>query len=223
MRSLLKALRIAKIEGKNWKQELQIFLRAYRTTPHSTTKIAPSELMFNRKVKTKLPEYQQQQVDTNSTLRDRDAQAKQKMKEYADNRHNAKMNDLKVGDSVLVRQQKREKLSSYFDPIPYTITNIQGTMVTAKRKDHAITRNSSFFRRINPPTTTSTAIEENSSQSQSDDDDLPEAEITQPTPIQQPQPLRQTTPAIQQQTTPRPQRQRRLPRRLNDFVINSIY
>jgi hypothetical protein len=179
--------------------------------------------MFNRKVKTKLPEYQQQQVDTNSTLRDRDAQAKPKMKEYADNRYNAKMNDLKVGDSVLVRQQKRDKLSSYFDPIPYTITNIKGTMVTAKRKDHAITRNSSFFRRINPPTTTSTTIEENNSQSQSDDDDLPEAEITQPTPIQQPQPLRQTTPAIQQQTTPRPQRQRRLPRRLNDFVINSIY
>src|SRR5664279_5286807 len=86
----MKALLIAKNEGKNWKQELQIFLRAYRTTAHCSTKIAPSELLFNRKVRTKLPEYQLPGDDTNTPLRIQDDKAKHKMKMYADMRNNAK-------------------------------------------------------------------------------------------------------------------------------------
>ena len=56
MPNLKKAIQITRQEGKNWKQEMQKFLRAYRATPHSTTHCAPAELMFNgRRYKTRLP------------------------------------------------------------------------------------------------------------------------------------------------------------------------
>jgi len=40
-RTLLKALKIAQVEGKRWKDELKKLLLAYRTTPHSTTGMTP--------------------------------------------------------------------------------------------------------------------------------------------------------------------------------------
>jgi hypothetical protein len=42
MRTLEKAIRTAHLEKKNWKQEMNAFLRQYRATPHSTTDVSPS-------------------------------------------------------------------------------------------------------------------------------------------------------------------------------------
>ena len=47
MKAIGKVLQTAKLEGKNWKQELQRFLLAHRTTPHVTTKVPPCNLLFN--------------------------------------------------------------------------------------------------------------------------------------------------------------------------------
>ena len=49
-RSLLKALKIAHLNGKDHKDELRKFLLSYRSTPHSTTGVSPSELMIGRKI-----------------------------------------------------------------------------------------------------------------------------------------------------------------------------
>ena len=59
MRTIQKTLRVAHLENKNWKQELFLFLRNYRATPHSTTGISPAELLFGRKLTVKLPEVRQ--------------------------------------------------------------------------------------------------------------------------------------------------------------------
>lgn len=55
-RSLLKRLKIAQATGVDWKLELQTYLFEYRTTPHTVTGVAPAELMFNRKIKSKIPD-----------------------------------------------------------------------------------------------------------------------------------------------------------------------
>ena len=52
---LMKAIRAATVEGRNWKKALVEFLRMYRTTPHSTTLFTPYRLLFGRDPKTKLP------------------------------------------------------------------------------------------------------------------------------------------------------------------------
>ncbi len=43
------------LRKKNWRTELYRFLLNYRATPHTTTKFAPAELVFNREISTKLP------------------------------------------------------------------------------------------------------------------------------------------------------------------------
>lgn len=39
---------------KNWKTAVTDFLQDYRATPHATTGVSPSELLHNRKIRTKL-------------------------------------------------------------------------------------------------------------------------------------------------------------------------
>ena len=73
------------------------------------------------------------------------------MKLYADERNHARKSKVTIGDSVLVKQPKENKLSTPFDPKPYQVTNKKGTMVTAEREDKSITWNSSFFKPIRGP------------------------------------------------------------------------
>ena len=55
MQPLGKAVKTAHIEGRAWQQELCRFLLQYRTTPHTTTQVPPSELLFNRVIRGRLP------------------------------------------------------------------------------------------------------------------------------------------------------------------------
>ena len=55
---------------------------------------------------------------------------------------------LTIGDSVLVCQQKRNKLTLYYIPRLYKIVEVNGSIVTAAREGHRIVRNSSFFKQI---------------------------------------------------------------------------
>ena len=41
-------------------------------------------------------------------------------------------------------------MSTTFDPEPYQVTRVKGTMVTATRPGHYVTRNISFFKKISP-------------------------------------------------------------------------
>ncbi|KAL9968146.1 hypothetical protein ACROYT_G026481 [Oculina patagonica] len=62
-RSILKRLRIAQAEGRNWKSEMDNFLVMYRSTPHSTTGVSPAELLFGRRIRTKLPQLQEFSIE----------------------------------------------------------------------------------------------------------------------------------------------------------------
>ena len=80
-RTLLKAIRTAYIERKDWKSELLTFLMAYRSTPHKVTGVRPAELMYNRKMKTKLPDnFHSKRNTKDAIVRKRDAEHKQKGK-----------------------------------------------------------------------------------------------------------------------------------------------
>ncbi|CAB4036478.1 uncharacterized protein K02A2.6-like, partial [Paramuricea clavata] len=86
MEPMTKAIRAAITEHKNWKKELYSFLLNYRATPHSTTKFSPAELLFNRKIKMKLPNPVHQMQDTvkDKQVRENDVKAKERMKANAD-------------------------------------------------------------------------------------------------------------------------------------------
>ena len=129
-RTLLKSMKITHAEGKNWIEELPTFLLAYRSTPHSTTGVSPAELLFKRRLRTKLPELS---IDTQmelQSIRDADTLKKMEGKEYADRKRHATESNLGVGDSVLLKQTPTNKLSTPFEPEPYKIVEKSGSQVT---------------------------------------------------------------------------------------------
>ncbi len=50
MRTLGKAICTAHLGKKNWKEEMNVFLRQYRATPDATTDLSPSEALNGRKL-----------------------------------------------------------------------------------------------------------------------------------------------------------------------------
>jgi len=74
--------------------------------------------------------------------------AKSKIKAYADAQKHAKQSVFTVGDKVLLKWPTTNKFQPRYDPSEYRIKEIKGTMATAKRQDHQITRNFSFFKKI---------------------------------------------------------------------------
>ena len=143
MAPLMKAIRAAHVEQRSWKQELYTFLRQYRATPHCTTGVSPSEALNQRQMRVTLPQLPQQAQtsESDTQLRHRDAANKAKAKAYSDRRRHAKQSDLQVGDTVLVRQPRRNKLSTPYDARPLEIITRSGSMITAQRGDYTITRN----------------------------------------------------------------------------------
>ena len=122
---------IATLERKNSQQELNRFLRAYRTTPHSTTGKPPATAIFSRKVWTTLPRVQNTVPD--KLMRAKDTQAKEKIKGHHDKHFCRPSPALKVGDYVLVKRLWPEnKFQSVFHPDPFQVTAAKGTMITAQ-------------------------------------------------------------------------------------------
>ena len=124
-RSILKRVRIAYAEGRDWKSELDKFLIMYRNTPHTTTGVCPSQLLFGRKLRTKLPELFDYNVD-DLEVRDRDAEHKEKGKIYSDKRRRAIETDIHAGDQVLVKQDREHKLSTPFNASPFKVVEMNG-------------------------------------------------------------------------------------------------
>ncbi|CAC5358386.1 unnamed protein product [Mytilus coruscus] len=133
-RSLLKLMPIANAEKKNLSTEIQTYLKMYRSTPHCTTGVSPAELLFNRTLRTKLPDIQICSHDY-TEVHDRDSQRKEKGKLYEDTRRNATTIDLKAGDSVLVKQNRGNKLSTTFNPKPFTLLEKHGNSVVVQNDD----------------------------------------------------------------------------------------
>ncbi len=74
-----------------------------------------------------------------------------KAKAYADERPRTAPHKFQEGDTVLVRQQKQNKLSTPFESKPYIVDNIKGSLVSAEGVGdrQKITRNRSHFKTVN--------------------------------------------------------------------------
>jgi len=148
IKTLRKAIRAAKQEKRNWKKELQQFLRNYRTTPHTTTGIPPGQAFLNRPVRNKLPDIQPS-MHTHREMKEHDDKGKAIMKKYADNKAYVKPTNLQQGEKVLVRRPfNMAKDQTLYEEEPLTIIAKKGTMLTARNSEKTITRNSSYFKPI---------------------------------------------------------------------------
>ena len=140
-RTLLKSLKEAEAEGKKRKDELDKFLLAYRTTPHSSTGATPAFLMFGRELKTKLPELRPNKSVLDESMRDRDWNQKLAGKMYGDKQRHAVDNPITPGDKVLLKNTKQSgKLAANFEPNPYTVQTKEGQELTLKSTDGTVQR-----------------------------------------------------------------------------------
>lgn len=123
-RSLLKTRGIAKAEKKNVSIEMRKLLTAYRTTPHSSTGVAP----VNREIRSKIPELGNSR-HSDGEARDKDSGMKQERNNYAEEKRRARESDPEPGDLVLLKQRKENKLSTTYGALPYTVSKKHGNEV----------------------------------------------------------------------------------------------
>ena len=90
----------------------------YRNTPHPSTGETPASLMMNRRIRTKIPAFiKPSQDEKHISAREKDKETRLERKDARDKRKRAKDIEYKVGDKVLVAQQKTT-IKPSFDPKP---------------------------------------------------------------------------------------------------------
>ena len=153
-RTILKVIRIANLEGTDWKRALENFLFQYRTTPHATTGMSHAELLMGKKLRDKLPRLKipndrATEAEWQQLLRERDALAKLRQKEYADLRRSAEHSNIAEGDEVLLRQTRENKLSPNFEPEPYKVIEKDGNAaVVADAEGNTKMRNAAHMKKL---------------------------------------------------------------------------
>ena len=131
-RSMGKRLQIAHDFGLDWRVELRKYVLTYHSTKHSTTGQSPAELMFNRKLRTKLPCVPTTSAD-DGEMRDRDRIEKEKGRIYADKKRKATLSDITVGDTVVAKRMKKQnKVEAEFAPDEYKVVQKKGSDVIIK-------------------------------------------------------------------------------------------
>ena len=237
-RTLLKVIQVAQIEGKDWRQELHKFLTAHRSTPQMTTGVAPFFLMFGREMRSKLPELRREAPITNEEIRDRDWARKLTQKDYVDTKRHAVESQVEVGDQVLLRNTKINKLSPNYDPSPCEVIDRNRGEVTLRKKDGVeVKRNVSFVKKyqengttesesvvplqpIANPLESATPLQPITSQPIASQPIASQPIASQPvaSPISVQQTVNPSSPMLKE--SPRPTRTIRLPKRFDDYELS---
>lgn len=148
-RSILKTLRIAELNGTDWKKDLEEANYVYSLLRHPATGCSPAELVFGRRFRDWIP-----QLSVNDTvdgeIRDHDMIYKQSAKTSYDLKHRTQQSDLQLQDRVLMRNLvPQNKLSSMYLPEPARVVEKQGNSVMVQTDDgRRYRRNSSHLKRL---------------------------------------------------------------------------
>ena len=125
--TIMKAITIAKIEQKHWKEELQNF--QYRTTPHTVTGVSPAEMLMGRKLRNNLSKIQMRAEPMDELqwlMQIREREREREREGERERERGAKVSDIEVGDRVILRQSKRNKLTTPFEREPYEVVDREG-------------------------------------------------------------------------------------------------
>jgi hypothetical protein len=139
------------VEHRNWQQEMNKYLRSYRSTPHSTTGISPSKLLFGRDLTCRLPDVEVQVNESATTTQalKRDEAFKLKSSEYQNKRRRVQQTLFKPGDKVFVRQKRSNKYMTTFASEVHVVSEVHGCMITVVASNgRRFARNASCFKKV---------------------------------------------------------------------------
>ena len=154
---MCKLVHTSLIEGKDPKKELNTYLPQYKSTPQITTGKTPTELLFGRRVQSKLPQFHPQ-TETKEIAEVRKHHGRNKLlqKTHADKRHRSKLKMTSEGDKVLIKQNKSTTRPP-FDQTPFHVIKVKGSQLTMKRENQKRTRDKGHIKLVkeHPPHLTS--------------------------------------------------------------------
>lgn len=149
MKHLKKIWHTALIERKNPVAELNKHLLMFRARPHPSTGFPPAQLLFNRKIKTRLPVTK---LETDTQIEEacrNDAKAKATQKKYKDAKNYVKHHTIELGDQFLLKQQQ-SKTNPPYNPSPYQVIEMQGHQITGERDGVVRTRDAQKWKVVRP-------------------------------------------------------------------------
>ena len=229
--TVLKIIRIAQLEGRDWKKALKDFLFHYRTTPRTVTGVSPAELLMGRKLRDKIPKLQfpsdrATETQWQQLLRDRNARAKLRQKEYADKCRSAQRSKVEEGDQVLLQKNRENKLTPNFEPEPYKVIQRNGNAVILENAEGVTKmRNVAQMKKFiqtnadrQPPEALEPKPDPPEPKESTDMPSKPEGVQKEDNPPQVPV-LTPPKASPGGEVAPRPQRIRQVPARFNDFIV----
>ena len=148
MKRVGKIAKIAHSSGQDWVRQLCTFAGHYRAVPHPSTHKSPNKVLFGRELRNKLPQITPKEDDEEISVRKTAVKVKQKS--HAVSNRQTRRHDLQPGDIVIARQQRKNKFSLPYDPVPYKVVKTNVSMVSAEKLkgDKLLTRKSSHFKKI---------------------------------------------------------------------------
>ena len=154
-RTLKKFIQAAIAEHKDWRKELDRFLMNYRNTPHPGTGFSPSQLMFHRPVRDKLPALPSTPTQRKpfNKVRQVDRKYKDKMESNSNRKSRTQTDTVKPGDLVLIKNldKHRDKYTSVWNPTPLPVLQTKGNSILIKKNHQAILRYQDQVKRYHYP------------------------------------------------------------------------
>ncbi|XP_058817323.1 uncharacterized protein LOC131680626 [Topomyia yanbarensis] len=152
MKLVNKAMATATANNTNYIEELQSAVNAHNAAEHSVTNIPPEEVMYGRKIKRGLPllTHDKSSFDEHELeRRDREIKLAGKLREDA--RRGAQKCRVKPGDEVVIERQNRLKGDHRFSPTRYTVIEERnGSLVLNDGSGKIAKRHVSQTKKIGP-------------------------------------------------------------------------
>ena len=143
-RSMKEAIQAGCVDEKPLRRAAIEFIGMYRATPHSATDISPYAAMYGgRQMRSSFPVVLE---DDGQVDRVKDEQYKKKMCDG----DKGVSHRFQVGDTVIVKQRKVDKLTPAFNPERLTVIDVIGSTVMAvnRSRSRRVTQDASYFRAI---------------------------------------------------------------------------
>ena len=196
-KTLGKFIKVCTAENRKWQLEISKFLFNYRITPHCSTGIPPALYLMNRSLRSKFPTLKQES-EFKPAADKRNEKIMKRNEKYFNQKRNVKESKVTVNSWVLLRQAKKNKLSTNFDPQPWKVEKIEGSKVTIKRGNQVRIRNINDLKMVPNSDDLDFLSDHLNTEESSSSEDETESSVNV-----------------------RPRRERRLPSRYDDFIMNA--
>ena len=150
MKGVKKAWDVARLQGRDPLAAVADYVHHHNTRIHASTGLSPSEYLFGRKIRTRIPgrtRHTQEADRDKARKKARDTQMKQK--QTYDAKRATRPNKIEVGDMV-IKPQRKTKEDPPYDPRPYLVTEKHGSQITIQRGDSSYKRDCEKVKRYEP-------------------------------------------------------------------------